>query len=243
VGGWIAVIIVGLALLAYLFEGIGWIFTHEMPFVILAAVIVVMSLVIAATGRRTTERRQISTALRKVEAMKPVGIRAEKAVAVLVEDRQLLERKSHQLEELRHTLAGDINFQVLAQQHNESRLLADSWYAHKDQAIRSQRQLSSGIGSFNSHAKKLTQASSISGDSPPRSRFARDIATAQATINHLASIVANLRGEIGRSRTALVLYNGQTGDLRDHIRDNCGPRGRRWYDELQRRKSDRNIDI
>jgi chromosome segregation ATPase len=241
-GGWLAVIFIGLVLLAYLFEGIGWLFTHELPAVILVALILVIIFAIYIRDSPTVNNRRISATLRDVEALKPVGARASKEMALLAEDRQTLERKARQLEELRRTLQGDVNFQVLTQQHHESRLIADSWHAHKAQATRSRRELSSGIDSFNSHTKKLARTGSASGKGLPRPRFTGEIATAQATINHLAGIVANLLGEIERSRAALTLYNAQTGRLRDHIRDNCGPRGRRWYDDMQQRKRDRDID-
>lgn len=236
-GGWLAVIFVGLVLLAYLFEGIGWLFTHELPLVItfLVALVALGIVIIASLFRsQPVAGREVASVKSKVAAVKSSEARANRVAVALVRDRAALEHKARELEDVRRRLRGDINFQILAKHHHESRLLADSWHTHKNQAIASRKELTSGIRSFESYARRLAQSG--------QARVSTELRTAKSTVRELSTVAATLQGEIDRGSAALDQYNKQTGFLRDHIRDSCGARGRKWYDDLQRRKRDRGID-
>lgn len=233
-GGWLALIFIVLVLLAYLFQGIGWLFTHELTWVLvglsLVAAVIVFFVVAILVQLFTGE--QAPAARRDIKKLQSAGTTANQAIATLRKDRAVLERKARELEELRNSVRGSINFHILAQRHHESRLLADRWYAHKRQAVRSKKDLAAGIARFNGHARQVTRQSD--------SRRSREIETTRSTINQLSRITNVLQDEIDRSGAALDKYNQQTGSLRDHIRDTCGTRGTKWYNDMQARKSARS---
>jgi hypothetical protein len=239
-GGWLAVIFVGLVLLAYLFMGIGWLFTHELPLMIsiLVALGVIVILIIVSIAYAAQDdsvgKRSVPPNRPNLARAKSIEARANRAVETLVRDRTALEREARKLEGVRSRLRGDVNFQILVQQHHESRLLADSWHTHKNQAITSRKELASGIRSFETYTRQLAQSG--------HGGASREIGTAKSTIRELPGVACTLQGEIDRGSIALDEHNKQTGFLRDHILDACGPRGRKWYDDLQRRKRDRDID-
>jgi hypothetical protein len=230
-GGWLAVIFIVLVLLGYLFQSIGWLFTHELVWVIVFLSIVgavILFLVVAAIAAFFSPGKQSSTVQDDVRKARSAGVKADQAIATLRSDRAILERKARELEELRHSTRGSVNFQLLAQRHNESRLLADSWYSHKRQAVLSKKDLSAGIARFNSHASQLTRQSSLQA--------------ARSTISQLSTLARTLQSEIDRSGEALDRYNQQTADLRDHIHNTCGLQGAKWYNALEARKAARNGD-
>jgi hypothetical protein len=215
-GGWIALIIVGLSILGYAFLGIGWLFTHQLPYVILALVLITSAL-IAYFVRKSSVRNAKVT--HRIAVAEDYAKRGSRAVRTLIEDRPVAQRQASELAQLRRDVRGDIGFQLLAQRHHESRLLADSWYTHKAEAIGSRKEITNELSSFRTFARSLGRA-----------------AKTEEVIVHLSSTTNILNDEIERSAAVLDQHNIQTGLLRDHIRDNCGERGRRWYNDLEERK-------
>jgi hypothetical protein len=228
--GWIVLIFLVLVILGYLFVGIEWLFENELVWVIVGLSIIgaaILFFVIAAGSAIFLPDGEASTASRDIEAMRSAETKANQAITTLKKDRAVLERKSRELEELRLSVRGSINFQMLAQRHHESRLMADGWHRHKREAILSKKDLSTGIRRLDGHIRQSN------------SRLSRESEAAHSTVSRLSGLARTLQSEIDRSGGALDEYNQQTADLRDHIWHSCGDRGVKWYNDLQARKNTR----
>jgi len=177
-----------------------------------------------AGGRGSKQNEAVRKEVRKVEV---VAARATAAVGRLIDDRLVIERKAAELERLSRENRGDVGFQLLVQRHNESRLLADSWYEHKKQAIDSRTELARGV------AMLQWRIGQLRGEGR---RSSTVVTTTQASADQLGGVVSKLQKEITLSAAALDRYNQQTGELSRHIGASCGPRGEQWYAALQEHK-------
>lgn len=225
--------------IAFVVQGTIWLFVHEWPYILAAAVIGVSVLVSRFNAKHKARAEQIASVTRESKKIQTVETQAAKATSQLIEQRRKLENNTVKLEELRQTVRGDINFQLLAQKHHESRLYADTWYTQKRQVIATHKEFSTQVNAFKSHIGSLTRARNRVKKGADRSPLGQAIGSAQTTLSHLSAAIATLKGEIDRSGTALDTYNDQTRELKLHIRDTCGPRGRRWYNELEERTRQR----
>lgn len=172
-------------------------------------------------GRGSKQTEVVRKEVRKVEV---VAARATAAVGRLVDDRPVIERTAAELERLSREARGDVGFQLLVQRHNESRLLADSWYEHKKQAIDSRTELARGV------AMLQWRIGQLRGEGR---RSSTVVTTTQASADQLGGVVSKLQKEITLSGAALDRYKQQTAELSRHIGTSCGPRGEQWYSALQ----------
>lgn len=200
--------------------------------VIFVAPVALAYLYVALVGGRGSKQTEVvRKEVRKVEV---VAARAAAAVERLVDDRRLIERKAEELELLSlEARGGEVGFQPLVQRHNESRLLADSWYDHKKQATDSRTELARGV------AMLQWRIGQLRGEGR---RSAAVVTTTQASADQLGGVVSKLQKEITLSGAALDRYNQQTGDLSRHIGTSCGPRGEQWYAALQERQRTRELN-
>jgi hypothetical protein len=205
-------------------SGLIWLVIDAWPYLLLVAIIGAAIAIAYVRNRRAQDTRAV-----RAIGSEAIVSHARQSERVLAESRRALERESAALEQARLTTRGELNFQLLAQRHHESRLTADSWYRHKQTAVEAKTRISSELGKLHASKRQLNGKRSKG-----RARLA---AEAQAAIVQLNSGPSSLSEEIRRGSTAVTEYNQQTGRLRDHIRDNCGPRGQRWFDELEARKA------
>jgi chromosome segregation ATPase len=239
---WLVVIFICLVALAYLIQGIGWLFSNYWPQIVfgalglMAAWFFVLALVSSFSGKKAAEVKQAAV-VKKVAAVKKevaevevVAAKAATALQQLAKDRQVIERQARELESLGREVRGAVNFELLIARHNKSRLLADSWYDHKRQAVDSRKELSNGVKRLRHRLNEL------------RGERSAALASNKASVDHLSTVVRSLNQEIDRSGAALDKYNQQTGALSLHIGTTCGPRGERWYADLQDRKRRRELD-
>ena len=167
------------------------------------------------------------------------------AVKAVVERRQIhaarlqLEAECRKVVEARSRISGQVNFQLLAQMHFQSRQLADAWYSHKRSAESSERLLARSISALERDKANLSGVVARLGGTQ-RSSAVMELDATSSAISTVRSNLTELSAEVTRGRSALDRHNIETGRLRDHIRDTCGARGRKWYDDLQKRIAARN---
>jgi predicted outer membrane lipoprotein len=182
----------------------------------------------ALTNRsRTSAASEANTAV--------LAAKARRAEAELKEARRALEREAASLERLRLEKRSEIHFELLRQRHHESRIIADRWYEHTRNARKIRRSASAGLTKLREKKRTLARRR----DSLSRGHRSSVVSELQATqhiIDQLYGSLSSLDQEIERGRRGLTEYNRQTGALRDHIRDNCGVKGRLWYERLEARK-------
>ncbi|WIY04999.1 hypothetical protein QRX60_14565 [Amycolatopsis mongoliensis] len=220
-----------LVLLSSLIEGVIRLLAHEWPYLVpVVSVLLAIDLLFRRRRRASAEQAEMATITRQAAEVERLRKRSDRAIQVLAADRVVLERKSRELDELRRTTRGEVNFQLLTQRHHTSRKLADEWHGHKHQAIGSKRELAAGVRKLENHLARAAQGST---------RLRRHAEQTRATVRALSGGVGQVQQEINRSDTELTRFNQATGKLRDHIRDNCGRRGSRWYEDLQERTRQR----
>jgi chromosome segregation ATPase len=220
-----------LVLLSSLIEGLVRLLAHEWPYLVpVVTVLLAIDVVFRRRRRATAEQAEIATITKQVAEVERLRKRSDRAVQVLAADRVVLERKARELDQLRRTTRGEVNFRLLTQRHHASRLLADEWHGHKHQAIGSKRELAAGVRKLEHHLSNAARGTA---------RLRRHAEATRTTVRTLSAGVNQVQQEIARSNNELTRFNQATGKLRDHIHTSCGPRGSRWYENLQERTRQR----
>lgn len=220
-----------LVLLSSLVEGVVRLLVHEWPYLVpVVTVLLAIDVVFRRRRRAAAEQAEMATITQQVAEVERLRKRSDRAVQVLAADRVVLERKARELDQLRRTTRGEVNFHLLTQRHHTSRLLADEWHGHKHQAIGSKRELAAGVRKLEHHLSKAASGT-------PRLR--RHAEATRTTVRTLSAGVNQVQQEIARSNNELTRFNQATAKLRDHIHTTCGPRGNRWYENLQERTRQR----
>ena len=120
----------------------------------------------------------------------------------------------------------EMGFHGLCELHWESRGCADRAHQHyrsADGVLNWMSRTQSGVPV--ALRRKLVP---VRGGRPDRLAYASATTTLTATQN-------TLKAEVRRGRAMLDAFNQRTGTLKHRIRDECGPRGKRWFDDLQER--------
>lgn len=220
-----------LALVAVGFAGSGlaWLYQNQLPYLITGVVVLCAILITWFMGtrpRRTTaDSREIAD-------------KADRAARSLAKARHTVELETEALRRVRLGVRDEINFKVYRQAHRESRIAADRWYAHKRSALETRRGISVGLNKMREKKGRL-ERNLEHATSRRRRALVLEKQRTQSLIDALSSGLSSLNEEVDRGSRSLTEFNQQTGRLRDHIRDHCGPEGRRWYNRLESRK--RNI--
>jgi hypothetical protein len=204
-----------LCVIGFLGWGAAWLVQNELPYVITALSFAVVVLIAWYRDKQLRKK----SALSNTRAMVSSARQAERA---LTEARQSLLRESRVLENLRLAAKDEINFELHRQRHYESMCLADSWHSLKRSAIETRNTISTGV-------KRLQASKSV------KSRRGEALA-------ELQSVVVGLNQEIDRGALVVEEHNARTRTLRNHIRDNCGTKGRLWHERLEARKQRKIID-
>lgn len=252
-GGWLAIIVVALFLLGLAFQGIGrlWIYAspglaefwaNGKPYVFLfLGVVGVGAFVIFYMDRQyapPVSATDIAKDIKAVDATRVVA-QARQVETDLRETRKVLEREIDSLERLQFTLQDEIHFKLFTQRHNESRLIADRWHEHKREAIEARESISTALNELRGKERRFTKLRD-GASAKQRSDISIEIQTTKVAINRLCEINGSLGQEISKGRRFLDVYNKRTRDLKLHIRDHCGPKGRLWYERLEERTRRRN---
>ncbi|MGW3965744.1 hypothetical protein ACWED2_38400 [Amycolatopsis sp. NPDC005003] len=220
-----------LVLLSSVIEAVFRLLANEWPYLVpVVGILLAADLVFRRRRRHSAEQAEMATITKQVAEVERLRKRSAKAVRVLEADRIVLQRKAQELEQLRRTTRGEVNFQLLTQRHHASRLLADEWHGHKHQAIGSKRELAAGVRKLERHLADAARGTA---------RLRRHAESTRTTVRTLSGGLGQVQQEIDRSDRELTRFNQATGKLRDHIRDSCGRRGTRWYDDLQERTRQR----
>ncbi|GAA2648726.1 MULTISPECIES: hypothetical protein [Streptomyces] len=221
---WLVIAVIVLTAIAYAIKGLGWLVENEPVYLVLGVLAVgAIAYFWYRSGRPATSRVDTGAMV----------TRARRSEQLLVESRRVLEREADALQNLRFEVRDEVNFEVYRQAHRESRLIADRWYEHKRSAVETRKEISAGLNRLRANKRRLDR---MSGGTTRRGRFNQEAQAAQSVIDSLDQALSSLSAEVSRGARSLDAHNRQTGRLRDHIRDHCGPRGRRWFEQLQARK-------
>ncbi|MGW2270738.1 hypothetical protein [Streptomyces yangpuensis] len=224
---WLAIAIIVLAAIGYAIEGLGWLVENEPVYLVLGVLAVgAIAYFWYRSGRPATLRVDTGAMV----------TRARRSEQLLVESRRVLEREADALRNLRFEVRDEVNFEVYRQAHRESRLIADRWYEHKRSALETRKEISAGLNRLRANKRRLDRMSGGTSPATRRRKFSQEAHSAQSVIDSLNQALSSLSAEVSRGAQSLDAHNRQTGRLRDHIRDHCGPRGRRWFEQLQARK-------
>ncbi|MFI5888100.1 hypothetical protein [Streptomyces sp. NPDC051554] len=224
---WLVIVVLVLLAISYAIQGLVWLFENELVYFILG-IIAVCTLAVAYYRQGRSVKTPVDT--------KAIVAQAHQAEQRLVESRRALEREAEALKSLRLEVRDEVNFEVYRQAHRESRIIADRWYKHKRSAIETRNGISTSLSKMREKKRSLDQRSSSSSHILRR-RSSQEALGTQSVIDSLYGALSSLNGEVDRGTHSLTSYNQQTGRLRDHIRDNCGPKGARWFAQLEERKN------
>lgn len=234
-GQWLAIIFVLLVALAYAFIGVGWLIHHELPYVILFFVaIVVIFLIYLYIGGSADERKKASGSSLTPDAARRIVVQARQAERRLSEVRDALERETEKLNQLHLNAYDEARFEFLVQRHHESRLVADSWYTHKRSAVETRTIISGGLSEFREKKRqfaRMRDASSLAR----RQSIVHELNATQALIDELYAALSSLNETIRLGSNRLDVYNDRTRKLKLHIAHHCGERGRLWHERLEAR--------
>lgn len=218
-------------------DGVVWLFQHELPYVILFFVAVIaLFLLVAYVRSDAHEPKGRTRGASTLDTARRIVAQARQAELRLSEARLVLERESRTLERLRLEKRGEIYFDILRQRHFESSLVANKWHAHTSSTQKIRRNVSSGLTQVREKKRQLARMRDGSSQAR-RPKIISELQQTQLFIDQIYAALSSLDGEIERGRTSRQQFNNQTGDLRDHIRDTCGQRGKLWYARLEARKS------
>ncbi|WP_330452346.1 MULTISPECIES: hypothetical protein [unclassified Streptomyces] len=207
-------------------QGLFWVYQHHLPYLIMAAATLCGILVFRL---RKGRRGKTSAAPRALVAQ---AARAEQSLA---RARESLERESQALANIQFRAHDEVNFQVHKQAHRESRIIADRWHAHKRTALKARRSISGGLNRMRDKNRRLER--DLNSATPRRRRaLTREIQGTRSAVEALSRGLTTLNAEVDRGTRSLTTYNQRTAALREHIRNHCGPQGRRWYERLEARK-------
>ncbi|WP_405861052.1 hypothetical protein OG407_24030 [Streptomyces sp. NBC_01515] len=224
---WVAIVVIVLVAIGYAIQGLAWLFDNERVYLILG----VGALCVLAVAYY-----RLSRPVKAPVDTKVIVAQARQAERLLVESRRALEREAESLKNLRLEVRDEVNFEVYRQAHRESRIIADRWHKHKRSAIETRSGISVGLSKMREKKRNLDRRSSSSSQMQRR-RVLQEVQATQSVIDNLQGAMSSLNSEVDRGAKSLTSYNQQTGRLRDHIRDNCGPKGKRWFAQLEERKN------
>ncbi|GAB3168138.1 hypothetical protein GCM10027059_30340 [Myceligenerans halotolerans] len=160
--------------------------------------------------------------------------KAHAASEELARARQEFERKRAALQQKIDEGLHKLNFETLRQDHRESREVADVWYRHVKQAGRARYSISNTIEDLKKDRKRLARKRDRARGTA-HNPLLTELESLQTTIDATYTTVESLREGIDQGYTMLDDFNQRTGQIRDHIRDNCGLAGREWYESLMQR--------
>ncbi|SED22519.1 hypothetical protein SAMN04489727_6969 [Amycolatopsis tolypomycina] len=178
------------------------------------------------------------------ERVKPVTLAAVRAATVEAEQ-TLQQVRANNLRVSRQAAAVErqlqaarltLDFAGLCELHFESRGCADNAYQYYDMS----RDVARGLAGMVVRARAtatMRVRSETNATTGRRERPNRAAMTAAAA--SLARTRASIGDEVGKGLTMVKSLNARTADLKCSIRDNCGNRGRRWFDELEARTAAR----
>jgi len=243
IGGFLIVLFVVLVVLAYAFIGIGWLIHHELPYVILFFVVIVVAfLIYLYMGGSADERKKASGSSLTPAAARRVAAQAHQAEQRLSEARRALEREALALEQLQFKVRDDLNFDIYRQRHHQSFTIADRWYEHKREALKTKRTVSDCLQQVREKKHHLDQKREHSTRHTQRASIAGALQDTKEMIATLTTTLSSLNEEFQRGSLQVTAYNIQTARLREHICNNCGSKGRRWCEELRARKAKKAQD-
>ncbi|MBB1152493.1 hypothetical protein [Amycolatopsis dendrobii] len=221
-----------LVVIGYLGYGLSWVATHY-PILFWLGVAVLLVALSAYIYRRYQRKAElVRRADRSVGAAKIIQASARKTIGEVSRKRQEVINARKKVESIKRDSRGEANFHMLAAKHFESKQIADGYYRSMRGFAVSRDALAEQANEFGRHLKELTGARK--GKSP-RGKMADYVSSVKATASELRRTVDELRADVASLRTDVESYNDLTRNLKLHIRDTCGERGRRWYRELEER--------
>jgi hypothetical protein len=136
-----------LAVIGFIGDGLAWLYMHELPYLILGVVVVLLAIVFLLYSMyvaSTYDEKQLGKQIAQ----------ARVAEAALRQATATLKREAESLERLRVEVSGQANFELLRQRHYKSMRIADQWYAHTKNARTVRRAVNDGLRKIQGHGTR-----------------------------------------------------------------------------------------
>ncbi|OXM64162.1 hypothetical protein [Amycolatopsis vastitatis] len=174
------------------------------------------------------------------ERLKPVTLAAVQAATAEAEqtlrkvraNNHRVDRMAAAVEQQLQAARLNLDFAGLCELHYESRGCADNAYQYYDMS----RDVARGLAGIVVRARAtvtMRVRSEVNPATGRRERPNRSAMTAAAT--SLALTRSRISDEVGKGLTMVKNLNARTADLKFSIRDDCGARGQRWFEDLEAR--------
>jgi len=161
-----------------------------------------------------------------VDAVKAAARDVDRALNRVRAENKRVSRQSAQLQsKLTAAHLSEVDFRSLCVVHHESFRCADGAYAHYRSA-----QATLGTVASMIHQIRVSQYSPAFGRAAKQARA--ELRTASAD---LVQANGELRTHVDKGLGMVRTLNANTAELKHSIRDSCGARGRRWFDDLELR--------
>ncbi|MEU5266684.1 hypothetical protein [Amycolatopsis sp. NPDC021455] len=165
-----------------------------------------------------------------VESVRAATVRADETVQQVRAQNQQVRRLAEEVDSRLRRAQSEVDFVTLRDLHFASFGCADGAYKHYRSAGDSLRAMSRMLADVRLTVKLRLRAKDAGGRRRRPDRQALDAAAGNLTRSR-----SLLSVEVERGRAMVRDLNANTARLKHLIRDNCGERGRQWYDSLQER--------
>lgn len=165
-------------------------------------------------------------------AVQEATAEAEKTLQKVRANNQRVSRLAAAVEQQLQATRLTLDFAGLCELHYESRGCADNAYQYYDMS----RDVARGLSGIVVRARATATMRVRSEINPATGRRERpNRAAMTAAAASLAQTRSKIGDEVSKGRTMVKSLNARTADLKFSIRDQCGTRGQRWFDELEAR--------
>ncbi|WP_372670293.1 hypothetical protein [Amycolatopsis kentuckyensis] len=165
-----------------------------------------------------------------VESVRAATVRADRAVRQVRAQNEQVSRLGREIDARLRQARSEVDFVALRDLHFASFGCADGAYRHYRSSGDSLRAMSRMLADVRVTIALRLRAKNANGRRQRPDRQALDAAA--GTLARSRSLLA---AEVDRGLTLVRDLNTNTATLKHLIRDNCGQRGRQWYDSLQER--------
>ncbi len=166
-----------------------------------------------------------------VETVRAATKQAERTLRRVQAENERVERLARQVEAKLAATLSEADFASLRNLHYESFTCADGaydYYGSTQTSLRTMEQLLRNV-----RVTSLWWLGPVGR--PVTARARRERAELEAAASTLAGTCGQLSGNVDHALSRVQALNARTNDMKQSIRDDCGVRGQRWYEELEAR--------
>lgn len=149
---------------------------------------------------------------------------------------RLIQAHEEELRDHLQSACAAYNFNALIELHYSSFKVANQAYSLLEDARTSLGAITISIINARQQSDKLQAALRSASSGTRKSEIREEINGLSDLLNDLKRDENQINSERKFMLSEVKRLNIQTAQLKELIRDNCGPKGREWYDRLEERK-------